>query len=43
MAAIMIVPKIVNNEKVQTIGNKIYDLAAEWMDELAPKKESGVK
>ena len=43
MAAIMIVPKIVNNEKVQTIGNKIYDLAVEWMDELAPKKKSEVK
>lgn len=43
MAAIMIVPKIVNNEKVQTIGNKVYDLAVEWMDELKPKKKSEVK
>ena len=40
MAAIMIVPKIANSEKVQTIGNKVYDLAVEWMKELAPNKES---
>ena len=44
MAAIMIVPKIVNNEKVQMIGNKVYDLAVAWMEELKPnKKESKVK
>lgn len=44
MAAIMIVPKITNSEKVQTIGNKVYDLAVEWMEELKPnKKESEVK
>lgn len=44
MAAIMIVPKIVNSEKVQTIGNKVYDLAVEWMEELKPnKKKSEVK
>ena len=43
MAAIMIVPKIANSEKVQTIGNKVYDLAVEWMEELAPTKESEVK
>ena len=36
MAAIMIVPKIANSEKVQTIGNKVYDLAVEWMEELKP-------
>lgn len=39
MAAIIVVPKIVNNEKVQNVGNKIYDLAVEWMDELHPKKK----
>lgn len=44
MAAIMIVPKIANSEKVQTIGNKVYDLAVEWMEELKPnKKESEAK
>ena len=44
MAAIMIVPRLANSEKVQTIGNKVYDLAVEWMEELKPnKKESEVK
>lgn len=38
MAAIIVVPKIVNNEKVQTVGNQLYDLAVEWMNELRPKK-----
>jgi len=41
MAAILIVPRVVSNEKVQTVGNKLYDLAVEWMDELKPKKEGG--
>lgn len=40
MAAIIVVPKIVNNEKVQTIGNKVYDLAVEWMEELKPTKKA---
>lgn len=40
MAAIVMVPAIVNNEKVQTVGNKLYDLAAEWLGELRPKKEA---
>ena len=39
MAAIIMVPAIANNEKVQTVGNKLYDLATEWLDELRPKKE----
>lgn len=39
MAAIVVVPKIVNNEQVQTVGSKLYDLATEWLDELRPKKE----
>jgi hypothetical protein len=38
MAAIMIVPRLANSEKVQTIGNKVYDLAVEWMEELKPTK-----
>jgi hypothetical protein len=37
MAAILVVPKIVNSEKLQTAGNKLYELAVEWMDELRPK------
>lgn len=39
MAAIMIVPKIANSEKVQTVGNRVYDLAVEWMEELKPNKK----
>lgn len=37
MAAIVVVPKIVNSEKVQMAGNRLYELAVEWMDELRPK------
>jgi hypothetical protein len=37
MAAILVVPKIVNSEKLQTAGNRLYDLAVEWMDELRPE------
>ena len=37
MAAILVVPKIANSEKLQTAGNKLYELAVEWMDELRPK------
>ena len=38
MAAVLVVPKIANSEKVQVAGNKLYDLAVEWMDELRPRK-----
>lgn len=43
MAAILIVPRIANSEKVQQAGNKIYDLAVEWMDELKPNKNNNKK
>lgn len=39
MAAILVVPKIVNCEAVQTVGNELYTLALDWMKELRPKKE----
>jgi hypothetical protein len=39
MAAILVVPKIVNSEKLQTAGNRLYDLAVEWMDELRPENQ----
>lgn len=39
MAAIMIVPRIANNDKVQDVSNRIYDLACEWMDSLRPSNE----
>ena len=38
MAAILVVPRIANSEKVQMAGNKLYDLACAWMDELSPSK-----
>lgn len=38
MAAVVVVPKIANSEKVQVAGNKLYELAVEWMDELRPHK-----
>lgn len=40
MAAMIVIPGVLNNEKVQTVGNKLYDLAVEWMDELMPRGES---
>lgn len=40
-AAIVIVPKIANNEKVQMVGNHLYELAVEWMEELRPPKKEG--
>jgi len=40
-AAIIIVPKIVNNEKVQMVGNQLYDLAVDWMRELRPPMREG--
>ena len=36
-SAMYVVPAIVNNEKVQDVGNKMYDLAIEWMEELKPR------
>ena len=43
MAAIVIVPKIANSEKVQTAGNKLCDLALEWMEALRPQKGGGAE
>ena len=40
-AAIIIVPKLANSEKVQTVGNHLYELAVEWMEELRPPKKEG--
>lgn len=38
MAAIIIVPKIVNNAKVQEVPDKLMTLATEWLEELRPGK-----
>ena len=43
MAAILIVPRIANSEKVQQAGNKLYELAVEWMDDLKPNKNNNKK
>lgn len=40
MAAILILPKVLNNEKVQELPNNLLTLANEWIEELKPKKES---
>lgn len=36
MAAIYVVPKILNNEKVQNVGSEFVDLANVWLKELQP-------
>lgn len=44
MSAILIIPKIVNNAKVQDMPNRVLDLAEEWIEELKPKSvEKGDK
>lgn len=37
-AAMYVVPAIVNNEKINEAGDRLYELAAEWMEELRPAK-----
>ena len=37
-AAIVMVPAIANSEKIQTVGNRLYELAVQWMDELRPRR-----
>lgn len=39
MCAIIVVPKIVNNEEIQGLGSDIVELARDWMQELKPKEE----
>lgn len=38
MCAIKVIPAMVNNEKMQTVGGEIYNVALEWLDELRPAK-----
>lgn len=38
-AAIYLIPKIANNEKVKEIPSKFLSLADEWLEELRPKKK----
>lgn len=39
IAAIIVLPKIINNEKLQEIPNKVMDLGFEWLEELKPTKQ----
>ncbi len=39
MAAIYVIPPIVNNEQVQEIPQKILDLGMSWMEELGPEED----
>ena len=43
VAAMYIIPAVANNEKVQDCGNRLYDLAIEWMEELRPAKKEETK
>lgn len=43
LCAIMVVPVIANNEKVQDIGTKFYELATEWLEELKPNTNANTK
>lgn len=43
MAAIYIIPKIMNNENLNNIGNEMLNLANEWIKELHPKTNSSDK
>lgn len=43
VAAMYVVPAIANSEKVHDVGNRLYDLAVQWMKGLSPKKEIEVE
>lgn len=40
MAAILIIPKIVNSEKVERVGNYLYDTAINWVYDFNNVKRS---
>lgn len=37
MAAIIVVPKIINNEQIQQMPERIIDLGLEWLEDLRPE------
>lgn len=39
MAAILVIPKIANNQKVKELPDKILTLADEWLEALKPKSK----
>ena len=40
MAAIIIIPKIVNSEKIERVGNYLYDTAINWVYDFSNTKRS---
>lgn len=38
MAAIVVIPAVANSEKVQYVGDRLYNLAVDWLDALKPEK-----
>ncbi len=42
MAAILVLPKIINSDRAQKIPGRIMDLGMEWVEELRPVKKEGV-
>jgi len=38
LCAIKVIPKIVNNEEVQELPNRVVELAGEWLENLKPEK-----
>ena len=43
VAAMIVIPKIANSEKIKGCGEHVYQLAVEWMNELKPKKKGNEK
>jgi hypothetical protein len=43
IAAIIVLPKIINNEQIQSFPNKLLDLSEEWLKELSPTKSDSAK
>lgn len=39
-AAMYVIPAVVNNEQLRDTGNKIFELASEWLEELRPCKKN---
>ena len=39
MCVIIVAPKILNNEKINRLPNKVVDLADAWLNELKPKEK----
>ena len=43
MAAIVILPKVLNNEKLNAVSSELYSSAMEWMKELKPKSKKSYR